>query len=198
MIKRSFFTLTKPGFSYDPLEPHLEKPESIPVPDNLILLLNEPVNQAKQSLIKKGDSVKKGEKLCLYSESTEYVISPVSGSISDIDIFLDDLGDTSTYIVIKKGQNKNRDTISYDLKDDITSADNYLRTLPGAPPLKSLASMGNKINTIVITCTDTDLLETTSQYVASQFATEIKQGAQILKKLTRASKMCVTAPKGSK
>ncbi len=196
MIKRSFFTLTKPGFSYDPLEPHLEKPESIPVPDNLILLLNEPVNHAKQSLIKKGDPVKKGEKLCLYSDSTEYVISPVSGSISDMDIFLDDLGNTSTYIVIKK--DKNRDTISYNIEHNIASADQYLRTLPGAPPFKSLASKDNKINTIVITCTDTDLLETTSQYVASRFSTEIKQGAQILKKLTRVSRMCVTIPKGSK
>ncbi len=198
MIKRSFFTLTKPGFSYDPIEPDLDKPESIPVPDNLILLLNEPVNHAKQSLIKKGAFVKKGEKLCLYSESTEYVISPVAGSISDIDIFLDALGNTSTYLVIKKDQNKNTDTITYNLKNDITSADKYLRTLPGAPPFKSLASKDNKINTIVITCTDTDLLETTSQYVASQFPTEIKQGAQILKKLTRVSRVCVTIPKGSK
>jgi len=198
MIKRSFFTLTKPGFSYDTVESDLDKPVSIPIPDNLILLLNEPVNSAKQALIKIGTSVKKGEKLCLYSESTEYVISPVSGSISDIDIFLDDNGNTSTYIIIKKNQNENSDAITYDLKDDITSADNYLRILPGAPPLKNLASKKNTINTIVITCTDNDLLETTSQYVASQFLDEIKQGAQVLKKLIGSIKICVTIPQNSK
>ena len=104
MTKRPFFTLLKPGFNYDLVESNPEEPESIPLPDNLILLLNEPINSAKKSLIKKGDSVKKGERLCLYDESTEYTISPVAGSISSIDIFLDDLGNTSTYLVIKKDQ----------------------------------------------------------------------------------------------
>ena len=198
MIKRSFFSLTKPGFKYDSVETNLEEPESIPVPDNLILLLNEPVNSAKLSLIKKGDSIKKGEKLSLYNDSTEYVISPVTGLISDIDIFLDNFGNTATYLVIKNDHNKTKDTVSYDLKDDIISADKYLRTLPGAPPLKNLANTDNKINTIIITCTDTDLLSTTSQYVASQFSKEVKQGAQVLKKLTNVSRLCVTVPENSK
>ncbi len=223
MIKRSFFSLTKSGltkpgltksgFKYDSVETNLEKPESIPVPDNLILLLDEPVNSSKLSLIKKGSSVKKGEKLSLYNDSTEYVISPVTGSISDIDIFLDNLGNTATYLVIKKDQNKTEniaedegiaedediteDIVSYDLKDDIISADKYLRTLPGAPPLKNLANTDNKINTIIITCTDTDLLSTTCQYVASQFSNEIQQGAQLLKKLTNISRLCITVPQNS-
>ena len=197
-MKRSFFALTKPALNYDLVEPHLEKPESISVPDNLILLLREQINNAKLSLIKKGDLVKKGEKLSLYSDSTQYVISPVAGVISTIDIFLDNLGNTSTYLVIKKDQTDSVEPIIYDLKYDIASADKYLRTLPGAPPLESLAREDNKINTIIITCTDTDLLETTSQYVASNFSNEVKQGAQILKKLTNVPRICITVPENSK
>jgi Na+-translocating ferredoxin:NAD+ oxidoreductase subunit C len=197
MIKRSFFTLTKPGFKYDLVEAHLEKPESIPVPDNLILILNESINSAKPSLIKRGTPVKKGEKLSLYKDSSEYTISPVAGSISAIDIFIDDLGNTSTYLVIKKDENNKADTITYDLSCDLASADKYLRTLPGAPPLKKLASKNNNINTIIITCADKDLLATTSQFVASSFADEIKSGIKVLKKLTHVSKICITIPEGS-
>jgi Na+-translocating ferredoxin:NAD+ oxidoreductase subunit C len=198
MIKRSFFTLTKPEFRYDLLEEPLKEPESIPVPDNLILLLNEPMDSTKQALIKKGDSVIKGEKLCLYEDSTEYTITPVAGLIDSIDIYFDDLGNTATYLVIKKDQNDKADAATFDLKEDIDSVDKYFRTLPGAPSLEGLANKKNKINTIIITCTDSDLLETTSQYVASQFSNEIKQGVQILKKLTNVPRLCVTVPENSK
>ena len=196
MIKRPFFTLTTPEFKYAHVEDSVKEPESIPVPDNLILLLNETFNSEKQALIKKGDPVKKGEKLCLYKKSSEYTTSPVSGLIHDIDIYLDGLGNKSTYIIIKKDKNKTEDAAECDLKDDIAYADKYLRTLPGAPPLKSLAN--DKINTLVITCTENDLLETTNQYVALKFSDEIKKGAQILKKMTNVSRICIAVPENSK
>ncbi|MBU1340741.1 MAG: 4Fe-4S dicluster domain-containing protein [Proteobacteria bacterium] len=196
MIKRSFFTLTHPRLNYDLVEPDPKEPESIPIPSNLILLLNEPIDSTKEALIKKGDTVKKGEKLRLYTESREYTISPVAGTIGAIDIYSDDFGNTSTYLVIKNDQSQTTgtDSITYDLKDDIASADEYLRTLPGAPPLKILASNDIKINTIVITCADTDLLSTTNQYIALKFLDQIKEGAQLLKRMTRVAKLCVTVP----
>ncbi len=197
MIKRPFLKFLKPGLYYDLIEPPPEKPESIPVPDNLILILNEPLSSAKLSLLKRGDKVKKGEKLYLYNESIEYTVSPVTGTIDLIDIFIDDKGNTSTYLVIKKDKNSDSDAVTYDLKYDIGSADSYLRTLPGAPPVKTLASAGSRINTIVITCTDRDLLATTSQYVASCFQEDIIKGVQILKKLTNVQRICLTVPQES-
>lgn len=196
MIKRSFFTLTKPRLNYDLVEPDAKEPTSIPIPSNLILLLNEPIDSARQTLIKAGDAVKKGEKLCLYDGSAEYTISPVTGTIKLIDVYSDDFGNTSTYLVIKNdpGQTTDTETITYDLKEDIASADAYLRTLPGAPPLKILAREGNKINTIVITCGDMDLLSTTRQYVTLKFLDELKQGIQLLKKITHVPKLCITIP----
>ncbi len=193
MIKRSFFTLTQPRLNYDLVEPDLKEPELIPVPSNLILLLNEPIDSAKEALIKKGNTVEKGEKLYLYTDSTEYTISPVSGTINTIDTYSDDVGNTSTYLVIKNDQTRTTE-ITYDLKDDIASADEYLRTLPGAPPLKLLAGDDTRIDTIVITCGDTDLLSTTNQYVTSKFLDEIKKGAQILTDITKVTKICATVP----
>jgi len=196
MIKRSFFTLTQPKLNYDLVEQDPKEPESIPIPPNLILLLNEPIDSLKEALIKKGDAVEKGEKLRLYNESCEYAISPVTGSITTVDTYSDDFGNTSTYLVIKNDQSQTTGTnaVTYDLKDDIASADEYLRALPGAPPLKILADDDVKINTIVITCGDTDLLSTTNQYVTSKFLEEIKQGARILKKITNVLKICITVP----
>jgi len=196
MIKRSFFTLAKPRLNYDLVEPDPKELESIPIPSNLILLLNESIDGTKQALVKEGNTVEKGEKLRLYNESTEYTISPVTGTIATIDTFSDDFGNNATYLVIKNDQSQTTkaNSTTYDLKDDIASADEYLRALPGAPPLKTLANDDIKIHTIVITCADTDLLSTTHQYVASKFLEEIKQGTQILKKITRVPKLCITVP----
>ncbi|WP_457552325.1 4Fe-4S dicluster domain-containing protein [Desulfobacula sp.] len=200
MIKRPFFALTQPKLNYDSVEPDPKEPKSIPIPSNLILLLDEPIDSIKKALIKKGNAVEKGEKLSLYSESTEYAISPVKGTITGIDTYSDNFGNSSTYLVIKSDQEKTAqtDTITYDLKDNIASADEYLRTLPGAPPLKILANDNLKINTIVITCADTDLLSTTHQYVSLKFWDALKQGTQILKKITKISKICVTIPENAK
>ncbi len=198
MIKRSFFSLAKPRLTYDLVEPDPKEPESIPIPSNLILLLNDPIDSSKTALIKKGDAVKKGEKLCLYSESTEYAISPVTGTITAIDAYSDDLGNTASSLDIKTDQSQAAQTESTpcDLKEDVASADEFLRTLPGAPPLKILADEDAKINSIVITCADTDLLSTTSQYVTVKNLDEIKDGLELLKKITTVSKFSIVVPDG--
>lgn len=198
MIKRPFYLLKKPRLYYDLLEKNPKEPQSMPVPSSLILLLKEPIDGAKQALIKKGDIVEKGDRLSLYKESEEYAISPVAGTIDNIDTYLDAFGNTYTSFVIKNDPEKTRNSEleELDLKDDIASADQYLRQLPGAPPLKALASDDIKINKIVITCADMDLLSTTSQYVAFKFLDEIKQGVQILQKITNVSEICAVVPEG--
>ena len=198
MIKRSFFTLTQPRLSYDLIEPDPKEPESIPVPSNLILLLHEPIDSTRQSLIKKGDDVQKGQKLTLYEDSTAYAISPVTGTVNEIDTYSDDFGNISTYLVIKSNQGQEADdtAVTYDLEENVYSADQFLRMLPGAPPLRILADEDKKINTLVITCADADLLSTTNQYMALKYLNRIKEGAGLLKRMTRIAKICVTVPEG--
>ena len=196
MIKRPFFALTQPRLGYDIPEPDPKEPKQIPLPSNLILLLHDPIDDARETSIKTGDKVEKGEKLHLYGDSKEYTVSPVAGTIKIVDTYSDDFGNTSTYLVIHTdpGRTAGTDAIQYDLKDTIASADEYLRTIPGAPPLKTLSDPGIKIDTLVITCGDLDLLSTTQQYMALKFMDEIKEGIQVLKRITPVSRFCITIP----
>jgi len=195
MIKRSFFSLNQPRLFYDLVEPDLKEPESIPLPASLSVLLSEEIDSTKQALIKKGDAVKKGEKLRLYDDSTAYTTSPVAGTIDIFDTYSDDFGKIATFIVIKPDPKPcEADTIKLDTIEDIGFADQFLRKLPGAPPFEILANDDIKISTIVITCADTDLLSTTNQFVGLMYTDEIKAGAKILKAMTRVSKLCITIP----
>lgn len=203
MIKRPFFSLTKPVFRYSPMRAPKDELIAIPLPDHLILLLDEPIDSGKIALIKKGDTVKKGEKLSLYPDSDVYTVSPAAGVITELDIFLNASGQSATYLIIKTDQEEAGDespVLGETLREnenDIHTADQYLRTLPGEPPLKQLSRYGRDIDTLVITCTDTDLMETTSQFVALRLSDEIKQGSQILKKWTSVSRICITTPEDS-
>ena len=196
MIKRPFFALTRPRLGYDIPEPDPKEPKQIPLPSNLILLLHDPIDDARETLIKTGDKVEKGGKLRLYKDSKEYTISPAAGTIKGIDTYSDDFGNTSTYLVINTdpARTAGTDALQYELEDTIASADEFLRALPGAPPLRTLADPDIRIDTIVITCADPDLLSTTHQYVALKFMDEIKEGIQVLKRITPVRKFCMTIP----
>ncbi len=195
MIKRSFFTLKKPRLAYESVGPDPREPEIIPVPPNLIVLLHDPIDSTKEAILKTGDMVRKGEKLRLYDDSSAYTISPVSGTIKQIDVYSDDFGNTSTYIVIHDDKKETRaETACTESDTEIGFADQCFRDLPGAPPLEILANEAAKINTIVVTCTDTDLLSTTQQYIAVKFHDEIQEGAQLLKKITQVPKLCIALP----
>jgi electron transport complex protein RnfC len=196
MIKRPFFSLNQPRLFYDLVEPDLKEPESIPLPASLSVLLPEEIDSTKQALIKKGDAVKKGEKLRLYDDSTAYTLSPAAGTIELFDTYSDDFGKVATFIVIKPDQeNSSQDsTVKLDTIEDIGFADQFLRKIPGAPPFEILASGDLKISTIVITCADTDLLSTTNQFVGVMYPDEIKAGAKILKAMTRVPRICITLP----
>lgn len=178
------------------MEPDLKEPESVPLPASLSVLLPEEIDSTKQALIKKGDAVKKGEKLRLYDDSTAYTLSPAAGTIELFDTYSDDFGKVATFIVIKPDQeNPSQDsTVKLDTIEDIGFADQFLRKIPGAPPFQILASGDVKISTIVITCADTDLLSTTNQFVGVMYPEEIKAGAKILKAMTRVPRICITLP----
>lgn len=194
MIKRSFFALSQPRLTYDLLEPDPKAPETIPVPANLTLLLNEAINSSRQAIIKTGDPVKKGEKLKLYEDSTAYCVSPVAGTIKLIDSFSDDFGNLATYIIVTHDPGKTADIEDLEFEEDLSFAGQHLGTLPGAPPLGVLAN--SDINTIVVTCSDADLLTTTCQYVGAAYGDELKEGLRILKRLANVANICVAVPDG--
>ncbi|HCY84503.1 MAG TPA: electron transport complex protein RnfC [Desulfobacteraceae bacterium] len=196
MIKRSFFALSKPKLTYDLLGSDQKAPEAIPVPGSLTLLLPETIDSTKQALITQGDAVKKGEKLKLYEDGTDYVLSPVAGTIRGFDSYSDDFGNTATYILIKPDPSKTgeEDTVGLEPEEDLDFANANLRHLPGALPFATLADENTSINTVIIAGADTDVLSDTCQFVCTAYADEMVEGTRILKRMTQVSRIFLTLP----
>ncbi|MBF0229294.1 MAG: 4Fe-4S dicluster domain-containing protein [Desulfamplus sp.] len=203
MIKRSFIGLTEPKLKCDLVEPGPKEPEAIPIPPRLILLLNEPLDSTKEILVKKGDMVKKGERIFLYKESKEYVSAPVSGTITTVAPFTGDFGELATYLVVETNAKQDIDksfTESISIPD-IQTANSYLRGIAGNPPLKLLAeaadgakSNGINIKKIIISGIDQDILCTTRQFVLTRFRDELSKSVAFLKQLTGINDISIVMP----
>ncbi|MGD8471676.1 MAG: hypothetical protein PVJ82_09820, partial [Desulfobacteraceae bacterium] len=90
MIKKAFWGLSAPQINYEMLPVHLPETERIPTPQRITLL--HPKNDALNvpSTLGIGDAVKTGEKLSLYPDQDDYVISPVTGKIASLSPFTGD------------------------------------------------------------------------------------------------------------
>lgn len=196
MTKRSFIGLTGPRLLCDRIEPDPKEPESIPIPKRLVLLIHEPLDSTRETLIKKGDTVKQGERLFLYKESAEYAIAPDSGTITAIASYTGDFGAVATYLILERnGKNsKNNEFAKVAGTPELATAEKFLRHLPGAPPLSQLLDTDHKIKTLVIEGTDSDLASTTRQYLLATAKNEIQQGTAIIRQITGIKDIAITIP----
>ncbi|MBF0390136.1 MAG: 4Fe-4S dicluster domain-containing protein [Desulfamplus sp.] len=203
MIKRSFIGLTEPRLRCDLVEPGPKEPEAIPIPPRIILLLNEHLDSTKELLIKKGDTVKKGERIFLYKDSNQYVSAPASGTIKLIAPFTGDFGSLATYLVVETNSKQDIDNSFAERAStpDIEIANSYLRGIAGEPPLKLLAeslsgakSGAININKIVISGIDDDILCTTRQYVLTRFRDELPKAIELLGQLTGIKDISIAMP----
>ena len=199
MIKRSFLGVKNPVLKYDFAASDVKEPEQIPQPSSVILLLDEPLDSTRINLVKTGDQVRKNEKIYLYKNSREYVVSPIQGEITSIESYPGEFGDIGTYLVAEKSdyvrdEDTKTEVIESLGKPSLETAEKYLKMLPGAPPFDVLAEKGGDIHTIVITGFDPDLLATTRQYFLNNQKEELKEGIKILKDLTHVPKVAVTVP----
>ncbi len=196
MIKRSFFGLAKPRFVYESLDSPMT-PERIPAPKKAILHFDQPFEQRDALLIKPGDEVKTGQKLNLMEEVHDYVISPVTGTISAVYTFIGDYGAARTAVSIDVAEEEVPDEAFSELKGAPTleNAAAYLQHLPGKPPFKVLADPDTHIETIVVTGLDPDLLILTNQHVIQSKVNAINRGVSLLKRMTHAKHVVVVLPR---
>ncbi|MCF8044896.1 MAG: 4Fe-4S dicluster domain-containing protein [Desulfarculaceae bacterium] len=199
MIKRSFLGVKKPVLKYDFVESEGKEPEQLPRPSSVVLLLDEPLDSTRINLVKTGDQVRENEKIYLYKNSREYVISPIQGEITSIESYPGEFGDIGTYLVVEKSDHERSGDTKTDVVESLAgpsldTAEKYLKTLPGAPPFDVLAEKGSDIHTIVITGFDPDLMATTRRYFLSNLKEELKEGIRVLKDLTHVPKVAVTVP----
>jgi len=195
MIKRSFIGLAKPRLEYGSLEdtPSLKQ---IPTSKEITLLSNRPFDK-KKLLLKKKAPVKTGQKLLIYKESDEYVVSSVTGKVSSISSYTGDFGRSYTAIAIKVADDEEIDdefkSAAGGSKDaSFETIKNFLAFAPGNPPLNLFSD--KDINTIVVCCADSDLLITTSQHIVKSDIDAIKNGISILKAATGVNDIIMVAP----
>ncbi len=183
MKKRPFICLSEPHLEYDVIEPGCEL-KVIPIPQKAVLFSGKAYDKKGSPLFKEGDRVKTGQKLILYADSEEYIISTVTGTISSVSPYAGDFGKSCTSVQIDVSEDETDDAFGKASADQsIETVRNYLSSLPGNLPIKSLLDPGNKIDTIVITGVDSDLLVVTSQYIVNSKMEHIIKGIKILKSI---------------
>jgi electron transport complex protein RnfC len=180
MIKKAFWGLSTPQINYEMLPVHLPEAEKIPTPQCITLFaLNVP------AALGIGDPVKTGEKLSVYPDQNDYVISPVTGKITSLSPYTGDFGKSYTAITITPDGNEIiDDTFQQQIQSPtLELLSDYLTGAPGDPPLSLLADSNGGINTIIIRGLDPDPTVATSQYIAQSRFNDLKKGIQILKQV---------------
>jgi electron transport complex protein RnfC len=186
MQKKSFFGLVIPQFEYERLPAILPEAEKVAASKTITLFHEKSSDQNPPSTIQIGDKVKTGQKISLFAEDPTYVVASVSGTVSAISPHSGDFGRTYVAITIDIAENEAFDDQfeSQHKTPTLENALEYLASAPGSPPLKILADSENPIKTIVISGVDSDLLTGTRQYITNTRLNDIKDGIQILKKIS--------------
>jgi electron transport complex protein RnfC len=185
MIKKAFWGLSTPQINYEMLPVDLPQTEKVPTPQRITLfhpkkdILNVPSTWGI------GDPVKTGEKLSLYPDQNDYVISPVTGKITSLSPYTGDFGKSHIAITITPGGNEIIDDTFQQQSQNPTLKllTEYLAGAPGNPPLSLLADSNGDIKTIIIRGLDPDPTVATSQYIAQSRFNDLKKGIQILKQV---------------
>ncbi|MBW2566145.1 MAG: electron transport complex protein RnfC [Deltaproteobacteria bacterium] len=190
MIKRSFLGLAKPRLQYN-LVP--DSVQDLPVPGKVVLLLEEPQNGGGGNGPKVGDSVKTGQRLSASPDGAEYVISSITGTISDVAPYVGTFGKKCAAITIDAGGQDDWDD-TFSKEPTLDAALKFFEYAPGNPSFKAFADPEKSIRTIVINGMDQDLLLTTKQTVVQNEAVDIKNGVDALRQMTGVDRIVITVP----
>jgi electron transport complex protein RnfC len=191
MIKRPFFGSAKPMLRYSVPPRDIDE---IPVPDRVVLLFDNALNQGGIYAIKVGDAVKTGQKLTVFEGSDGYVISTVTGTIAEIKSFTGDFGKLYTAISIDKNADDEWESPLGQGEIDLKSAAACFQCLPGKPCFKALTDESKAIKSIVINGMDQDVLTSTNQYAVQTNPKQIKAAVDFFKKIEGIEKVSITVP----
>ena len=186
MIKKAFLGLATPQINYETLPAHLPETEKLPAPKTITLYHPKDDAYNVASTLAIGDSVNTGQKLALYADEKNYVISPISGRIASLSPYTGDFAKGYVAITIARDDTETFDE-TFQQKNQTPSLEllcDYLAGAPGNPPLDVLANSNGNIKTIIIRGLDPDPTVDTSQYIAQTRMKDLKKGIQILKEVT--------------
>jgi electron transport complex protein RnfC len=198
MIKKPFFSFGNPKLKY-PVIQNFRKviDKEIPVPEMVTVHLKRPFYPIDEEILKPGDVVKTGQRICIDNEDNEYFISPVTGTIAKITEYIGYLGISHTSISIKTDSDEKPDEEFKAIKGTASpeTAIRYLQALPGCTEFKSFLNRKTPLEGIIVEGIDDDLLVTTNQILLSTRIEDIKEGVKLLREITGVEKIIiVTTP----
>ncbi len=198
MIKKSFIGLTKPRLMYETLESLLPEPRNIETPEKVTLFLEAlPETTGARQSLNEGGKVKTGQKLTLSEKNGVYVNSTVTGSIVSLTTFAGNFGKQCTAITIETAPEEEIDDEFGKIakQEPLNGIRDFLLPCPGSIPANLFSDNNGTVKTLVVCGMDTDLLVSTSQYVVKADMNSIKNGIDILKKVTAAENIIFAVPR---
>lgn len=197
MIKKFFSRMQAQRFEMTPIDRFLMTPHVIPPPDRVTLFLKETRQKSASNGIKKGDTVKTGQKISLSEDGSPYVVSSITGTIAAIYPYSGDFGKTYTAIAIDRMDEEAMDDqfVSVCESPTLETAASFLAEIPGKPDLNVFSDSEHPIKTLVVNALDTDMLVSTSQYIITTQADAVKSGIDVLKRITGVDRIVVALPR---
>ncbi len=199
MIKKPFFSFGSPKLKYPViLDLQKEIDREIPVPETVTVHLKRPLPSINNDKLKTGAFVRTGQRIFIDNEYNDYFISPATGEIFNISEHIGYLGASCASISIRTDKSEKPDEAFKSLKGAVSSknAARYLRDLPGCPDFISFINRETPLKTIIIQGIDEDILVKTNQVLLSTRVKEIREGAVLLKEITRAERVIIATSPG--
>jgi len=197
-MKRSFFGFIKPKLTYSAITDAPAEPAAVPASREIQLLLDTPLERAKDLTLSVGEQVKAGQRIQVTQTAEDYALASRSGQVSEITPFLGMMQAEMAAVSITL------DSEAHQVADDefkqisktptIENAARFLQGLPGKPDFSPFFDPDRRIKAIVVLGTDQDLLSITNQYIVKTRIESIKTGIDILRKMTGIQNVILAAP----
>lgn len=201
MIKRPFFGLIQARLKYPAVIP--DQPvaiKDIDLSSRIVLLYENKTGQQNVSRLKAGDKVKTGQRLELFENTSDYIISTATGEVNEISKHTGYFGRNYISITIARNSKDQWDE-NFKTSDQAGNYENvikFLGALPGETSLSILLSLNPAehppINKIVIKGIDNDLLVTNNQTILKTQLDDLKNGIAILSEIMHTKDIIFVVP----
>lgn len=196
MRLRSLFGYASFAFRYELLSTTLPQPVTVPVTDEVTLLLPGKKGMEPSESIKVGNRVTTGQRLGGDDQPGPAVLSTLTGTIKKVEAYTGDYGKKYTAVTIARDGEEELDdqfeAAAQNLTPQVLS--DFLSSAPGNAPLDRLLDESKPIDTIIIYGGDTDLLIETNLYILKSQTEAVNQGIKALKSATGIEKVVVVVP----
>jgi electron transport complex protein RnfC len=197
MVKKPFFALAPQKVKYPILSGgEMEAITEIPLPKRAFFFVNKPENNGDGLLIKEGDKVRTGQRIALTEQAETVLFSTVTGTIRDVSQHTGYLGRTLLSISVDL-TGEDRWDGGFDRAGrpaDVRNATRFLASLPGKSDFAAMINYQPRIETLIISGIDQDLLVTTNHHIVKTRTADLKEGIDWIKRITGVNTVILLLP----